>query len=455
MIPGRTATHLSIQELLGSIVAFEGITTTDGAVGKTSLIDSKLISTNDWVTGKSVVILDNLAAHEDKLATAFTIGTGEVTFAAMSSRILAGTSYLILNIANPGSSLIAIIASLATILTAVTGEASFHVWQSQAGPVEHDAFEMFNISLIDTDTGAILQGDINITGITAVLEKSTGGADFSNVGITQPTFSKGDGRVYCSYRFLAAQWAVGDLYRLTVGGITAVIGAVTVYIPIQVWSNVVTELVLLDAKVTIIGTNQGDPSAQTLISTTAKIGDIARSLDLILGARWDVGGDLGTDIAAIIAEVQSTTLATGAGSNATLSRLGLLVRWLADNVAVSSTALSTTQWTNALATALGSYTAALAAALANYTAARAGYLDNLLGVVSTTGSPFSLVDNLNEQDTLIVAAATQLVDIELDLNTLTQICTIREYVKVDAANYRQISAKTFPADFDTGTKAIT
>jgi hypothetical protein len=192
-----TASHLSLQELLGSIVAFEGVTSTDGAVGKTSLIDAQLISTNDWVTGKSVVILDGLAAHEDKLATAFNIATGEVTFAAMSSRILAGTSYIILNLANPGTSLIAVIATLAAILA------------------------------------------------------------------------------------------------------------------------------------------------------------------------------------------------------------------------------------------------------------------NTIGTVSTAGSPFSLVNNLLEQDAVIIAAATQLVDIELDLNTLTQINTIREYVKVDAANYRQISAKTFPADFDTGTKAIT
>ncbi len=44
-------------------------------------------------------------------------------------------------------------------------------------------------------------------------------------------------------------------------------------------------------------TSVGDPSAHTLTSLAAKFGDIARSLDLILGARWDAAGDLGTDIA--------------------------------------------------------------------------------------------------------------------------------------------------------------
>ncbi len=62
-------------------------------------------------------------------------------------------------------------------------------------------------------------------------------------------------------------------------------------------------------------------------------------------------------------EVQTTTVAAGAGSNATLTRLGLLVRWITDNVALAATALSTAQWTNALATALGNYTAALASKL--------------------------------------------------------------------------------------------
>ena len=42
------------------------------------------------------------------------------------------------------------------------------------------------------------------------------------------------------------------------------------------------------------------------------------------------GASVSADIAAIEAEVQTTSLATGAGSVATLSRAGLLVRWIAD-----------------------------------------------------------------------------------------------------------------------------
>ncbi len=46
-----------------------------------------------------------------------------------------------------------------------------------------------------------------------------------------------------------------------------------------------------------IGYHEG----HTLPSNAAKWGNIARALDLILGARWDAAGDLGTDIAALIA----------------------------------------------------------------------------------------------------------------------------------------------------------
>ncbi|MDP2872771.1 MAG: hypothetical protein Q8P31_09570, partial [Bacillota bacterium] len=116
----------------------------------------------------------------------------------------------------------------------------------------------------------------------------------------------------------------------------------------------------------------------------------------------------------------------------TALRAGYLDNLSAGAVALAATALSTATWT----------------------AVRAAYLDNLLGVVSVAGSPFSLVNNVAEQDAIIVAAATQLVDIELDMINLTQVNTVREYVQVDGANYRQISAKVFPTDFDALTKCV-
>lgn len=56
------------------------------------------------------------------------------------------------------------------------------------------------------------------------------------------------------------------------------------------------------ADLALLLTRIGNPDAHILASLTAKWGNIARSLDLILGARWDGAGDLGTDIAAILAD---------------------------------------------------------------------------------------------------------------------------------------------------------
>ncbi len=44
--------------------------------------------------------------------------------------------------------------------------------------------------------------------------------------------------------------------------------------------------------------------------------------------------------------------------------------------------------------------------------------------------------------------------LRLDLSNITQNLIIREYDKIDTANYRQLSAVTFPIEFDTGTTSI-
>ena len=66
---------------------------------------------------------------------------------------------------------------------------------------------------------------------------------------------------------------------------------------------------------TWVKTTIGDSSPHNLISLVAKWGDIARSLDLLLGARWDSAGDLGTDIVNIInaiSAIQNNTRFTAA-----------------------------------------------------------------------------------------------------------------------------------------------
>lgn len=191
--------------------------------------------------------------------------------------------------------------------------------------------------------------------------------------------------------------------------------------------------------INLILTRIGDPSAHTLTSLTTKWGDIARSLDLIVGARWDVVGDLGTDIAAIIAYVDLIDDVTNG-----LVAIKAEVEGLA-GAAMRGTdgAALAVSWTDVLATALG-----------NYTATRAAYLDNLIGTV-TTGS-YNLPNDNAEHDVpgLTFAPANQIIDIELFMNNLAQTNTVREYVSDLVAAPQQIAAKVFPTAFDTGTKCV-
>lgn len=124
--------------------------------------------------------------------------------------------------------------------------------QSKSGTVEEDAIMSFAISLIEIDSGAIPLADIDITGITATMEKSTVGGAFSAAGITQPTFAKVNGLVSVDYRFLAAQWINGDVYKLSVSGIEVEVNSKTVFIKDMIWSNMVFESANIETKIDII-----------------------------------------------------------------------------------------------------------------------------------------------------------------------------------------------------------
>ena len=170
-----------------------------------------------------------------------------------------------------------IYALLGQVLVAVGGEADqLRVEQSQTGTVEEDGMVTFGIGLMDIDTGAVASGSIDITGISAVLNISTGGAAFAPVG-TQPTFAKAAGLVSVDYRFLTAEWANGDMYKLVVSGITCTVGADTAYVPALTWSGTVQEGLNVEAKIDdviadITSAVDEPPTANSLQDTLHKDG---------------------------------------------------------------------------------------------------------------------------------------------------------------------------------------
>lgn len=141
---------------------------------------------------------------------------------------------------------------------------NLRVQQSFSAIVEEDAIIKFSISLTDVETGAIASDDIDITGITATLKKSTGpGGALSVSGITQPTFVKGAGLVSVDYRFLAAEWAEGDMYELRASGIDVTIDEDTGYVKECVWSNIVLSQGDASTAIAALQADVGDPSART------------------------------------------------------------------------------------------------------------------------------------------------------------------------------------------------
>jgi len=61
---------------------------------------------------------------------------------------------------------------------------------------------------------------------------------------------------------------------------------------------------------------------------------------------------------------------------------------------------------------------------------------------------------VTEQDALVSDASTRRVSVRFDMIGFAQDVIVREYERIDGVNYREVSYKTFPTDFDTGCEAV-
>ena len=134
------------------------------------------------------------------------------------------------------------IERLEWIQVALGGAATqLRVQQSASGTVEETDLIRFQVSLMDIDSGAIASADIDITAITQTMERSRNGSAYSVISDPVVTFSKADGIVYMDYEFKTAQWQVGDMYRMSLSGITCTLHGDTAYVPAMIWNNIVVE----------------------------------------------------------------------------------------------------------------------------------------------------------------------------------------------------------------------
>ncbi|GAJ20159.1 unnamed protein product, partial [marine sediment metagenome] len=107
--------------LIRVLTAYSGITTADGAVDGTTIIDENLDDRNDFVTEKTILIMSGDAKDEDKGALSF-VKTHPATITlqgtGFNAQIKAGTIYRILNISSIEIDVARIEAKLDTVVTA-------------------------------------------------------------------------------------------------------------------------------------------------------------------------------------------------------------------------------------------------------------------------------------------------------------------------------------------------
>jgi hypothetical protein len=215
------------------------------------------------------------------------------------------------------------------ILAAVTGETDLRTQQSEAGAVEQNDFLQFYVSIFSISAGAIPLASIDITGMTAVMSQSRAGGAFSPAGITQPVFTKANGKVSCAYQFLLAEWEMGDVYRLVLSGIKATVGGDVTFLSDMVWSNIVVEAADLETTVNTINTVQGPENAAatldnlTDVTTTSTEAKLRRLLLRMAPAAFTatIQGATPTDLAAMLGTMATYFKAAGATMNPTINAL--------------------------------------------------------------------------------------------------------------------------------------
>ena len=362
-----------VVKLFGGVIAKSGTTTFAGAVTGDSIIDASLIGAgaNSFVNMLVILYPGDSARVDSARITVFTNGTGEVTFEhaykGVAAAIPAGINYVIVTF--PFATAVAVAALLAALGVPGVDVATNILERDVIGNKASTAIYAKTATAdIVRYLKGLLDAGIAISGTVVDGAPTVVDFDTSIVEVTNNHFNGGlliflDGPN-------AGQCHLVDVYTGAGGNCAFAASDQWTDVPVNGNSFIIIPNVgaYLKKVFAAIAGLPGDPWLTALPGAYA-----GGTAGKIVGDNVDTT----TSSRASSAEVQTSTVAAGAGSNATLTRLGLLIRWITDilttnlDTTISSrapgaTALSTAQWTNAIATAL-----------ASYTAARAGYLDNL------------------------------------------------------------------------------
>lgn len=117
-------------------------------------------------------------------------------------------------------------------------------WANNSAKAERGSRLNFQVTLYDRSTGLLIpSGDINITGISALILKSTAGGSFAGGGLTAIAFTKNVGGFTAEYLYVDGEWSDlgADAYKVQVSGVKATVNGVEVDVPTYSWSAAVGE----------------------------------------------------------------------------------------------------------------------------------------------------------------------------------------------------------------------
>lgn len=169
------------------------------------------------------------------------------------------------------------LAALAAAIAGVAGGAFYGSYGPRNVEVDNDVD--FGQILYDPagniiTTGEITPGTYTVRRVRAAVDTQI---------VAPAASSEAAGRVYMTYNFPVANWAVGDIFYITFSGITVTLeGITTEYPDLYIWGRVVREAGIA-ADVTSLLADLGDASASTLGSVYAILGNPAQTFLAMLG----------------------------------------------------------------------------------------------------------------------------------------------------------------------------
>ncbi len=170
-------------------VLYSGVTTSSGNVGATTLLDSVLVSENDFLSNATIIIMSGVCHRETRLISTFSTITGTITVGtAFSAQIVSGVSFVIIGRLSTATDL--------TALQADIGDASASTLNSIYGILGNPAVAISTTGLaIKAKTDLIpaditAQLDTNVPAIKAktdLIGASVGTSTLSQVQILSDT----------------------------------------------------------------------------------------------------------------------------------------------------------------------------------------------------------------------------------------------------------------------------